>query len=86
VLGECEGYLRNSWRLGDVAVLKAKSRIKKGRVNPLRTTKNSLRVAKDQQSKDHSRTEGIELKEIERRNIAEECLRCAWPSDRKGSH
>jgi len=35
---------------------------------------------------DYSKTEGIEPLEIERRKAAGECLRCAWPSDRKGSH
>jgi hypothetical protein len=34
----------------------------------------------------HSTTEGIESDEIQRRKLAGECLRCAWPSDTKGSH
>jgi hypothetical protein len=36
--------------------------------------------------KDYSKTEGIEPSEIQRMKAAGECLRCAWPSDRKGSH
>jgi len=36
--------------------------------------------------KDSAKTEGIEPLEVERRKAAGECLRCAWPSDRKGSH
>lgn len=36
--------------------------------------------------KDIPKTEGIESLELERRKAAGECLRCAWPGDRKGSH
>jgi hypothetical protein len=36
--------------------------------------------------KDFVKTEGIEFSEIEQRKAAGECLRCAWPSERKGSH
>jgi len=36
--------------------------------------------------RDNSKTEGIESSEIDRRKAAGECLRCAWPSDRTGSH
>jgi hypothetical protein len=35
---------------------------------------------------DNSKTEGIEASEIEHRKSPGECLRCAWPSDRKGNH
>jgi hypothetical protein len=31
-------------------------------------------------------TEGIQLSEIRRRRSSGECLRCAWPADRKGAH
>jgi hypothetical protein len=30
--------------------------------------------------------EGVPQNEIKRRREAKECLRCAWPSDRKGAH
>jgi len=36
--------------------------------------------------KDYAKTEGIEPSKIDRRKAAGECLRCAWPSDRKGNH
>jgi hypothetical protein len=36
--------------------------------------------------RDDSKTAGIESSELQRRRSAGECLRCAWPSDRKGSH
>jgi hypothetical protein len=36
--------------------------------------------------RDNSNTDGIEATEIESRKSAGECLRCMWPSDRKGSH
>jgi len=32
------------------------------------------------------KTEGIDSSELGRRRAAGECLRCAWPSDRKGTH
>jgi hypothetical protein len=35
---------------------------------------------------DNSKTEGIGASEIERHKSVGERLRCAWPSDRKGSH
>ena len=38
------------------------------------------------QNRNCSKTEGIEPSEVERRKAAGECLRCAWPSERKGSH
>jgi hypothetical protein len=34
----------------------------------------------------YSKTEGIDQAEIRRRRETGECLRCAWPSDRKGYH
>jgi len=34
----------------------------------------------------HIATEGIDSSEISRRKAVGECLRCAWPSDRKGAH
>jgi hypothetical protein len=35
--------------------------------------------------KEH-KTTGIDQEEIQRRKGTGECLRCAWPSDRKGAH
>jgi len=35
---------------------------------------------------DDTKTEGIDPSELSRRKAAGECLRCAWPSDRKGTH
>jgi len=34
----------------------------------------------------YKETEGIDSSKLERRKSAGECLRCAWPSDRKGRH
>jgi hypothetical protein len=36
--------------------------------------------------KDYPMTKGIETSELERWKAAGECLRCAWPFHRKGSH
>jgi hypothetical protein len=42
---------------------------------------------KNKRSKqDNSQPAGIESSELQRRRSTGECLRCAWPSDRKGSH
>jgi hypothetical protein len=41
---------------------------------------------KESMTRVHSTTERIESDEIQRRKLAGECLRCAWPSDMKGSH
>ena len=49
-----------------------------------RTTSGQVPVKRSNQ--DFSKTEGIDPSELSRRKAAEECLRCAWPSDRKGNH
>jgi hypothetical protein len=85
ILKECEEYLRDSRRLRDLAKLKTSGNHRTGRINPLSTTKRSLGIAKNQK-KHNTKTEGIEGTEINRRKSAGECLRCAWPSDRKGCH
>ena len=36
--------------------------------------------------RDNTKTEGIDSSELKRRKAAGECLRCAWPPDRKGTH
>ena len=66
--------------------LKAKGKTRTGRINPLASTKSSLKVKWRINSPDHSNTEGIEEAEISRTKSAGERLRCAWPSDQKGSH
>jgi len=50
--------------------------------------KSSRRVQKNhsESKPDFSKTEGIDPTELSRRKAAGECLRCAWPSDRKGTH
>jgi hypothetical protein len=57
-----------------------------GRINPSEVSKKSLRARKGKATRDFPKTEGINLTEIERRKSAGECLRCAWPADRKGAH
>ena len=93
VLKECEEYLKDSRRLREIAALKATGKTLTGFVNPTAISKKCLRK-KDRQPrktaslprKDTSRLAGIAREEIARRRVNEECLRCAWPSDRKGSH
>jgi hypothetical protein len=73
-------------QLREIAKLKAIGRSKSGRVNPLRSTKKSLRKSGKESSRDNTKIEGIEEEEISQRKSEGECLRCAWPSDRKGTH
>jgi len=83
-----EQHLRESKRLREIAALKVSGHTATGRINPLGRIKKSSRRARDI-PKDvaiNNKTEGINLKEISRRKAAGECLHCAWPSYRKGSH
>jgi len=50
-----------------------------------RKDRSGGRFQRNRPEKD-SKTEGIDSSEINRRKAAGECLRCAWPSDRKGKH
>lgn len=70
----------------DHAALKTKGKSRTERINPLTSTKSSLRVKKKRNSPDFSKTEGIQEAKISRRKGTGECLDCAWPSDRKGSN
>jgi hypothetical protein len=93
MLKDCEEYLKGSRRLREIAALKATGKTLTGLINPMAISKKHLRK-KDRQPrktvglprKDCSQTEGIALKEIARRRSTGECLRCAWPSDKKGFH
>jgi len=84
ILKKCEEFLRDSKRLRDIANLKSTGRTKSGRNNPRKSTKQALKESGKR--KDYPRTEGIEPDEIFRRKAAGECLGCAWPPDRKGTH
>jgi len=87
-------YLRESKQLREIAALKVSGQTATGRINPSRKTRKSLRkerriskvVATNKQKDCNSKTERIDDSEIKRRKAAGECLRCAWPSDRKGIH
>jgi len=91
VLDNTEQYLRESRQLREIAALKTSGTTTTGRVDPLKRSKKSLRstqrISKDvATNKDSCKIEGIEVSEIRRRKAADDCLRCAWPSDRKGNH
>jgi len=48
---------------------------------------STKKVLKEKTNKKrYNSTEGIESSEIERRQTSGECLRCAWPAERKGHH
>jgi hypothetical protein len=87
ILAECKEFLKDSKRLREIASLKAKGRTSSGRINPTTISKERLRK-KDRRPKKAVRPEtaGIDTVELQRRQRTGECLRCAWPSDRKGSH
>jgi len=84
--------LKNQFKTKEVAL----SRFR--RKDRDQTPKKERRIRKSDQSdrkkfkrerqpeRGESKTAGIDTSEIQRRKSAEECLRCAWPSDRKGNH
>jgi hypothetical protein len=93
ILEECEEYLKDSRRLREIAALKVIGKTLSGRINPTAISKKYLRKKDRPQRKsaapprkDNPRTAGIDQTEIARRKETGECLRCAWPSDKKGSH
>jgi len=93
VLDSTGQFLKESRRLREILALKTSGTTTTGWINPLKKSKKSLRKAKGiskdavmNNQKDHSRTEGIDGSEILRRKAADECLRRAWPFDRKGDH
>jgi hypothetical protein len=90
VLKECEQYLQESRRLRDIASLKAKGRTTTGRINPTPIAKKNLwkknRYLRKREIREPNKTAGIDEGEIQRRKGSGECLRCAWPADRKGAH
>jgi hypothetical protein len=86
VLKECEEYLKDSKRLRGIAALKATGRTRSGRINPSQASKDFLRITKKQRQKDYPETQGIPIAEVNRRKEEGECLHCAWPYGRKGSH
>jgi len=53
--------------------------------DPLSRTRSG-QVPVKRSNQDFSKTEGIDPSELIPRKAAGECLRCAWPSDRKGNH
>jgi hypothetical protein len=84
ILRECENYLQESSKLRTKISVNTG---KHNRINPLASTKKLLRVEKyKRKSKVPTKTEGINESEIQRRKVEGECLRCAWPANRKGTH
>jgi len=79
-------YLQESRRLGKIAALKVSGKTTTGRINPTKESKKNLRRSKRVAKSAAVEIEGVEISEIKRRKAADECLRCAWPSDRKGNH
>ena len=63
-----------------------KRRFKKTRQDRFERKKFKRDRSERSPKKDYAKTEGIEPSEVQRRKAVGECLRCAWPSDRKGSH
>jgi len=91
VLRDCEEYIRDSRQQTEIAALKASGRTPTGLINPTSDSKKILRRKGRRQSKStrndkESKVVGINKDELQRRKSAGECLRCAWPSDRKGYH
>ena len=92
VLRECEEFLRKSRRERDIATLRSEGTRQTGRINSTPISKRALRKRDTYRKKSTaavekpSLVEGVNKTEIQRRKASGECLRCAWPSDRKGFH
>jgi len=93
ILKECEEYLKDSQRLRNIAALKATGKTLTGLINPTPISKKRLykkdrsqRIRRTRPVQKKSKTAVIDEPEIQRRKEAGECLRCAWPADRKGFH
>jgi hypothetical protein len=86
VLKECKVFLGDFRRLRDLVTLRTIGRTKTGRINPSASTEGILKVIKKIQRNSYDKTEQVNGAEIQRRKEVGECLRCAWPSDKKESH
>jgi hypothetical protein len=93
LLEECEEYLEDSKRLREIAALKASGKSLTGCINPTAISKRRIRKKnrntrrrEEPLKKDSPKIAGIATAEIRRRRETGECLRCAWPADRKGAH
>jgi hypothetical protein len=93
ILKECEEYLKDSRRLREIAALKATGKTLTGLINPTAISQKHLRK-KDRYmgkltnppKKYLPELAGIDQAEIKRRRENDGCLRCTWPSNRKGTH
>jgi len=83
ILKDCEEFLRSS-RAAKRKIDKNSGKQKKESPVSKQVTRHSKVVRTRTSSK--PTTEGIDRTEIDRRKAAGECLRCAWPGDRKGAH
>jgi len=93
VIDNTEQYLRESKRLREIAAWKIAGETTAGRINLTRKSKKYLRQSKRvstataiKEQKNYSKTDGIDDCGISRRKAAGECLHCAWPFNKKGSH
>jgi len=66
----CEEYLQDSRRLRKLEALKANGKTRTGRINPLASTKSTVKVKKRKNGPEYSNTEGIEEAQILRRKRA----------------
>jgi len=92
ILKEYKEHFRESRRLQGIAALKTAGGTLTGLNDRTPISKKHLRRENRVNRKRPnsklglSKIEGIDKAEIQRRKKEGECLRCAWPSDRKGSH
>jgi len=84
ILKECEEFPWDWRQLRDITKLKRTGKTRMDCINSLVSTKKILKGKN--REKTYTKTEGIESSEIERMKSTGECLRCAWPPERNGSH
>jgi len=80
---DCERFWEESCQLWDIERLKHTGRTSTGLINPLTSTKKILKEIIPRVNH-KSQIQEIDKLQVSRRASAQECERCAWPSNLKG--
>jgi hypothetical protein len=86
ILSHCEQFLLESEANRKAICKKSWKQQYKDLVEEQSKSSSRIKKSKDIKMPLHCQLEGIKQNKIDRRRIAGECLRCAWPQDRKGNH
>jgi len=86
ILRDCEQFLLESEANRKAICKKSRKQRRKDLAAEQRKSSSRIVKSKDIKMPLHCRLEGIKQNKIDRQRIAGECLRCAWPQDRKRYH